>query len=652
MAFGSPERSPPPCPVTQPSVSLAVEALLIAALPGHFSESCWTAVAAINPACSSHMHSRWGLRPLAARLTSHLEDRGPRRRVWRRLCLGAMDLGASAGVSAYSALAATESPSDAQIRRDIGRTFPEAFDEDANEALFRVLRAASHRLEDIGYCQGMNFLAGIFLRVFCESGDAGASPAAVAAAEAVVYQCVLSILLRHGMNQYYGDRFPKLRLTALQFDCLLETYLPELADRFNSFNLSAEFYATQWFLTLFSFLLPFEHVLRVWDHFLCRGMKHIHRVGLALLHEARPRLMKLGFDATLTELRNVGHDVAQHISAEELVERALSFKVTNHILIDLERAIIDHGRPQCFLERDLDSGRTRLHVLPPGSGLPATTATAAAEGLPSSSTSGRVRWRRKKKKHLAEAALPAPRLPEDPSMPRMSWEPPEADHCSSPSGDKASRQKRLQKWAAASLRTVRPAALRRSAGGGKESSAAASSRSSSVPTARRAEAGDDGAGLNGLGSSLDSQLQSFVIKDLDTGRCTVLEGAEASASGQTTSSCSAAPSSKKSRSWASSAQRMIGRRSSSTSRATAKDYGSPGTNGGYKDLHKGDALLVPPGQLPATRAALGGGYGGASVAASDNAPAAANGDAQQCALETPPKDAAPRRKPRWELRTE
>merc|ERR1719183_1567965 len=135
----------------------------------------------------------------------------------------------------------------------------------------------------------MNFVAGILVRVFGGS----------AAQEALAYQCLLSILLRHGMNQYFGDRFPKLRLTALQFDCLVENFLPELGARFDAFSLSAEFYATQWFLTLFSYSLPFPHLLRIWDQFLCRGMKFIHRIGLALLWEAQPTLLGLGFDATV-----------------------------------------------------------------------------------------------------------------------------------------------------------------------------------------------------------------------------------------------------------------------------------------------------------------------------------------------------------------
>ncbi|CAE7511106.1 LIA1, partial [Symbiodinium necroappetens] len=78
----------------------------------------------------------------------------------------------------------------------------------------------------------MNFIAGVMLCVFRSGGnsdtasDSSVTPARAVlnfqAAEPIAYHCVLSMLLRHGMNQYFGDGFPKLRLSALQFDCLLE----------------------------------------------------------------------------------------------------------------------------------------------------------------------------------------------------------------------------------------------------------------------------------------------------------------------------------------------------------------------------------------------------------------------------------------------
>lgn len=351
-----------------------------------------------------HFHTRWGLRPLAAALpaSESLHSRSPcaaRQRLWRRLCLGSMVFGD--GMEGYCELAGKSSSADEQIRRDIGRTFPEAFDGPATEALFRVLRAVSHRLEDIGYCQGMNFVAGVFMRVF--------------GTEALVYHCVISIHLRHGMNQYFGDRFPKLRLTALQFDCLVEAFFPELSATFDVFNLSAEFYATQWFLTLFAYSLPFPHVLRVWDQFLCRGMKFIHRVGLALLQEALPELLGLTFDSTVKRLRNIGQ--RSSLSPEALVAAALEFKVTNRLLSELEHAMTakagatEHGSrslPVCFLERNLNSGRAKWR---------GAASSAASSAAASSCATTAMLEASAESVSFLDGALPAPRIPADPLAP-------------------------------------------------------------------------------------------------------------------------------------------------------------------------------------------------------------------------------------------
>eukprot|EP00931_Biecheleriopsis_adriatica_P067396 TRINITY_DN41546_c0_g1_i1.p1 TRINITY_DN41546_c0_g1~~TRINITY_DN41546_c0_g1_i1.p1 ORF type:complete len:431 (-),score=79.94 TRINITY_DN41546_c0_g1_i1:62-1354(-) len=241
----------------------------------------------------------------------------------------------------------------------------------------------------------MNFIAGTILRVFRANGDK--------ASEDLMHQCVLSMLLRHGMNQYFGDGFPKLRLSSLQFDCLVEAYLPDLSMAFGHYNISAEFYATQWFLTLFAYSLPYPHVVRVWDQFLCRGMKFIHRVGLALLSEARPSLLGCSFDITIQKLRSVCQ--TSQLSPEELVASALEFKVTNRLLSELEQAITAGGAslPCCFLERDLDRGRTYCRFVQ-------APDTDASE--PVAAQSGGT---------FLEAALPAPRVPTDPLTPELPF---------------------------------------------------------------------------------------------------------------------------------------------------------------------------------------------------------------------------------------
>ena len=53
----------------------------------------------------------------------------------------------------------------------------------------------------------------------------------------------------------------------------------------------AELFATGWFMAAFANYLPTETTLRVWDAFLLEGTKVLHRIGLALLRIAEPRLL-------------------------------------------------------------------------------------------------------------------------------------------------------------------------------------------------------------------------------------------------------------------------------------------------------------------------------------------------------------------------
>eukprot|EP00439_Symbiodinium_sp_Y106_P039560 s4666_g4.t2 len=139
------------------------------------------------------------------------------------------------------------------------------------------------------------------------------------------------------------------------------------------------------------------------------GCMFIHRVGLALLTEARPALLGQSFDCTIQRLRCLCQ--SSQLSPEALVKAALNFKVTNRLLSDLEQAITtpatSSGRgtlPCCFLERDLDRGTTHCRFLPSREG-------SVRDGSPKS--------RPAKVVDLAflEATLPAPRVPADPLVP-------------------------------------------------------------------------------------------------------------------------------------------------------------------------------------------------------------------------------------------
>eukprot|EP01066_Platyproteum_vivax_P008244 Platyproteum_vivax@DN3417_c0_g1_i1.p1 len=252
----------------------------------------------------------------------------------------------------YNELVKTQCLMDSDIQRDIGRTFPDhpnfqQTKSKGQQSLHRVLRAVGHRLSDVGYCQGMNFVAGTLLRVLSEE---------------LAYRAMIYMLVRYRLECFYLPQFPKLQVMIFQLDRLVEAFLPKLHNSFQRFNLSAEYYAVQWFLTLFSYDLPEPVLLRVWDSFLLFGWKTIFRVSLALLYICQEKLCVLEFDECLRELKVFTKN--QRVwNPDVLLKTANSFKVSNRMLQALAKAYKHTGGGILFVLKDLDSGKFGWEVV-------------------------------------------------------------------------------------------------------------------------------------------------------------------------------------------------------------------------------------------------------------------------------------------------
>ncbi|CAK0892893.1 unnamed protein product [Prorocentrum cordatum] len=241
--------------------------------------------------------------------------------------------------------------------------------------------------------------------------------------------------------------------------------------------------------------------MQAWDQFLCRGMKFIHRVGLALLQEARHELAapSAGFDACMQRLMGAGHNTA--LSPEELVERALEFRVTNRVLGELEHALAGgrarSGRlPVCFPERDLDTGRTRLRVVaPPGD------AGDSAHGF-RPGPAGRA---------FFEDMLPAARIPADPRAAALPAWPPQARPCAAQAGTPRPSSVPKKRVLNKALRAVRRSAARRGAQGAAQGAAQGVAQGA----APRGPAGDLEAGAPpscGGGAAAEAQSQDYLAE--------------------------------------------------------------------------------------------------------------------------------------------
>ena len=231
------------------------------------------------------------------------------------------------GPGVYQRYAGMYSKEQDTIQRDIARTFPnhvlfrdsnpdndssrsgagqakskaedlEGKGSSGRSALYNVLKAYSLHDEQVGYCQGMGFPAGLFLMYMSEE-------------ESFWMLHCIARGEKYLLNGLWSPGFPLLFQCFSQYAALLAKHCPKLSAHLLSQEqpIIPELYATHWFMTLFSYNLPFEVVLRIWDILLAEGPKIIFRLAIFFMKHMEPALLaEKDFAGILDILKNLHKD--------------------------------------------------------------------------------------------------------------------------------------------------------------------------------------------------------------------------------------------------------------------------------------------------------------------------------------------------------
>lgn len=219
---------------------------------------------------------------------------------------------------------------EGEIMRDVLRTFQnECFFQEGHlgrSMLCRVLVAVSKAADaSVGYCQGMNFVVGVFLHSCCfgcltvrnsnirdqgvseKSTDAYAFAAVEAELrenkglqlqiESLIFDIMLALIEKNGkisMVGLWGEKIPRLKLRVYQLDRLLRWFCPHLQAHFAAIDLSPEVLTAQWFITLFSYTLSPWDTMRIWDYVFLGGWEALFRVAVSLLSGVETQLLSVG----------------------------------------------------------------------------------------------------------------------------------------------------------------------------------------------------------------------------------------------------------------------------------------------------------------------------------------------------------------------
>lgn len=177
------------------------------------------------------------------------------------------------------------------IRRDLTRTsfFTNVDALNKSEELFNVIKAYSLFDPDVGYTQGMVFIA---------------VPLIMNMTEAECF-CLLVVLMKeYGLRDLFAPDMHGLHLLLHQFDRLLDQNLPLLYNHLVRQGVKSLMYASQWFLTFFSYKFPLDVVLRIFDLVITLGIEGVLRLAVNLMVQNEYTLLRLNFDSLLEFLKS------------------------------------------------------------------------------------------------------------------------------------------------------------------------------------------------------------------------------------------------------------------------------------------------------------------------------------------------------------
>ncbi|XP_028317468.1 TBC1 domain family member 1 isoform X3 [Gouania willdenowi] len=216
---------------------------------------------------------------------------------------------------------------------DLGRTFPthpyfQAQLGAGQLSLYNILKAYSLLDPEVGYCQGLSFIAGVLL---LHMGEEDA------------FNMLKFLMYDVGLRKQYRPDMIILQIQMYQLSRLLHDYHRDLYSHLERQEIGPSLYATPWFLTAFASHFPLGFVARVFDMLFLQGSEVIFKVALSLLGSHKPLILQHEslesiVDFIKTTLPNLGlvqmEKTINQVCEMDISKQLQAYEVEYHVLQD------------------------------------------------------------------------------------------------------------------------------------------------------------------------------------------------------------------------------------------------------------------------------------------------------------------------------
>ncbi|EPY72816.1 TBC1 domain family member 4 [Camelus ferus] len=241
--------------------------------------------------------------------------------------------------------------SDYNLQKSTRRTFPthpyfSAQLGAGQLSLFNLLKAYSLLDKEVGYCQGISFVAGVLLLHMSEEQ---------------AFEMLKFLMYDLGFRKQYRPDMMSLQIQMYQLSRLLHDYHRDLYNHLEENEISPSLYAAPWFLTLFASQFPLGFVARVFDIIFLQGTEVIFKVALSLLSNQESLIMECeNFENIVEFLKNTlpnmntseMEKIITQVFEMDISKQLHAYEVEYHVLQDeLQESSYEDSEPLEKLER-------------------------------------------------------------------------------------------------------------------------------------------------------------------------------------------------------------------------------------------------------------------------------------------------------------
>ena len=209
----------------------------------------------------------------------------------------------------------TKSKYDMEIQKDLTRTFPKdkSFSKDSknSQKLYNILTCYSNYNKNIGYAQGLNFIAAIAICMFDK--------------EEISFMFLDSLINRFELNNFLSIDNKNLIGKLSHFSKYLNKYIPDIISFLDKNDINHGFFSHGWILTLFSNSMKKEYLIHTWAFMIIFGWKFFYSFVIQILLWYKKDIFKVNINLLCAKMKNILSDDDFGKNYKNIIKNTFSF---------------------------------------------------------------------------------------------------------------------------------------------------------------------------------------------------------------------------------------------------------------------------------------------------------------------------------------